>query len=70
MEIIRTVKELEKTISDEEKDKKFVSKLKRSTDKVKYLRFVKHYTQEESSQIIGISKRHVQRIEKALKREN
>ena len=45
----------------------YVNKLKRTKDKVLYLREIKHYTQDEVSEMIGISSRHVRRIEKTLK---
>lgn len=60
-------RELDISISDQEKDKEYISKLNRTKDKVKYLRIVKKYTQEEAAALIGISTRHVQRIEKELK---
>lgn len=60
-------KELDISICDEEKDKEYISKLNRTKDKVKYLRFIKGYTQIKAAKIIGISERHVKRIEKELK---
>lgn len=60
------LRELEISISDTEKDKQYINKLKNTKDKVKYLRFVKEYTQMESAEIIGISSRQVQRIEKEI----
>ncbi|CAG9714754.1 Sporulation sigma factor SigF [Clostridium neonatale] len=53
--------------ADEKKDKEYISRLNATTDKVKYLRFVKHYTQSKVAEMIGISKRHVIRVEKKLK---
>jgi DNA-binding XRE family transcriptional regulator len=60
-------REIDISISDQEKDKAYINKLKRTKDKVKYLRFVKGYTQVDSAMIIGISRRQVQRLEKTLK---
>lgn len=60
-------REIDISISDQEKDKAYINKLKRTKDKVKYLRFVKGYTQADSAMIIGISRRQVQRLEKTLK---
>lgn len=65
------LKELEIAKADEEKDKEYINKLNRNIDKVKYLRIVKSYTQKDTARIIGITERHVQRIERSLKcREN
>lgn len=61
------LKELNLKISDEEKDREYVSKLRKNIDKVKYLRLIKHYTQEEAANIIGISVRQLQRIDKELR---
>ncbi|MDU1279195.1 MAG: RNA polymerase subunit sigma [Clostridium sp.] len=61
------LKELEIVKADEEKDKEYISKLKRTKDKVKYLRLVKGYTQRDTARMIGITERHVQRIDRALK---
>ncbi|MFL0167679.1 sigma factor-like helix-turn-helix DNA-binding protein [Candidatus Clostridium helianthi] len=60
-------KELDLSISDEEKDIAYVNKLNRTKDKIKYLRFVKGYTQKKTAKMIGISERHVKRLEKELK---
>lgn len=60
------IKELEIAKADEEKDKEYVDKLNRNIDKVKYLRLIKRYTQKDTARIIGITERHVQRIEKTL----
>lgn len=59
--------ELDISLKNMEKDKAYVDRLNKTKDKVKYLRLVKNYTQEEASYIIGISSRQVQRIEKLLK---
>ena len=61
------LKELDLKISDEEKDREYVSKLRKNIDKVKYLRLIKKYTQEEAANIIGISVRQLQRIDKELR---
>jgi len=60
-------REIDISLSDQDKDKEYINKLKRTKDKVKYLRLVKGYTQKESAKIIGITVRQVQRIEKTLK---
>ncbi|HBJ1646318.1 MULTISPECIES: hypothetical protein [Clostridium] len=59
--------ELNVSIVDKVKDEEYVNKLKKTKDKVKYLRLVKNYTQMETASLIGISERQVQRIEKKLK---
>ncbi|CAI3661383.1 MULTISPECIES: sigma factor-like helix-turn-helix DNA-binding protein [Clostridium] len=61
------LKELDTVKADEQKDKEYISKLNRTKDKIMYLRFVKGYTQKATANLIGISERHVQRIEKELK---
>ena len=61
------IKELETVKADEAEDKEYIDKLNRTKDKVKYLRFVKAYTQKATAKLIGITERHVQRIEKELK---
>lgn len=61
------LKELDTIKADEQKDKEYINKLNRTKDKVMYLRFVKGYTQKATANLIGISERHVQRIEKELK---
>lgn len=61
------LKELDTVKADEQKDKEYISKLNRTKDKVMYLRFVKGYTQKATANLIGITERHVQRIEKKLK---
>lgn len=60
------LKELDLSIIDRDKDTMYVNKLKNTRDKVRYLRIVKEYTQLEAAEIIGISERHVQRIEKEI----
>lgn len=62
------LKELEISKADEEKDKEYINKLNRTKDKVKYLRLVKKYTQEDAAAIINISTRQLQRIEKELRK--
>ena len=61
------LEELDSRIAEEEKDSLYVSKLNNTIDKVKYLRMLKKYTQVKTAEIIGISVRQVQRIEKNLK---
>lgn len=61
------LEELDSRIAEEEKDSLYVSKLNKTIDKVKYLRMLKKYTQVKTAEIIGISVRQVQRIEKNLK---
>lgn len=61
------LKELDTVKADEQRDKEYISKLNRTKDKVMYLRFVKGYTQKATANLIGITERHVQRIEKELK---
>jgi DNA-binding XRE family transcriptional regulator len=62
------LKELELMKADEEKDKEYISTLKRTKDKVKYLRLIKEYTQEDAAELIDISTRQLQRIEKELRK--
>lgn len=64
-EIIK--REIDISLSNEERDKEYINKLNRTKDKVKYLRFVKSYTQTKSAKMIGITRRQVQRVEKDLK---
>lgn len=59
--------ELEMLKVDEEKDIAYINKLNRNIDKVRYLRMVKHYTQKDTARIIGITERHVKRIERKIK---
>ena len=59
--------ELAISIADREEDKEYISKLNNNRDKVKYLRIIKKYTQKETAELIGISKRQVQRLEKEVK---
>lgn len=60
-------REIDISLSNKDKDREYISKLKRTKDKVKYLRFVKKYTQIESANMIGITERQIQRVEKSLK---
>lgn len=62
------LKELDISLSEKKKDKEYISKLNDNKDRVKYLRIIKRYTQIESAEIIGISVRQVQRIEKKFKK--
>lgn len=59
-------KDLDLSISDKNEDEKYIAKLRKSTDKVKYLRIIKRYTQAEAAEIIGISIRQVQRLERRI----
>lgn len=61
------MKRLNLSIADKAKDIEYTSKLKNTKDKVKYLRIIKKYTQIEAANLIGISQRHIQRIERELK---
>lgn len=61
------LKELDISISEEEKDKQYINKLNKNKDKVKYLRLVKGYTQMKAAEMIGISSRQVRRIERTIK---
>lgn len=61
------MKDLNLAIADKDKDVQYIDKLKNTKDKVKYLRTIKKYTQIEVAEMIGISKRQVQRIEKSFK---
>lgn len=61
------LKELDTSIADKNRDYEYISKLNRTIDKVKYLRLVKNYTQSSAAEIIGISTRHVRRLEKKIK---
>lgn len=63
------LKELDRIKADEEKDKEYINKLNRTKDKVKYLRLVKRYKQEDAAALISISTRHLQRIERELKKK-
>jgi DNA-directed RNA polymerase specialized sigma subunit len=62
----KILRELDISIQDIEKDKEYIDKLGSKVDKVKYLRLVKKYTQEETAEFIGISARQVQRLEKKI----
>ena len=64
------LRELDNFIANENEDKKYISKLNRTKDKVKYLRIVKGYTQEKTAELIGITSRQVRRIEKEIKYKN
>ncbi|OOM73973.1 hypothetical protein CLPUN_42110 [Clostridium puniceum] len=59
-------REIDVALSDPQKDKEYISKLKKTKDKVRYLRIVKGYGQVEAAKLIGISDRHIRRIEKEL----
>lgn len=59
--------DLNAAVADKENDIRYIKCLNRNKDKVKYLRIIKNYTQEEVAEIIGISSRQVRRIEKNLK---
>lgn len=61
------LRELDISLSDYKKDIEYIYKLKKTKDKVRYLRTVKTYKQAEVAEMIGISVRHVQRIEKNIK---
>ena len=61
------LKELDLSLADRKKDKEYIIKLMDTKDKVRYLRIVKGYTQIESAEIIGISTRQIQRLEKKIK---
>lgn len=62
------LEELNASIADKEEDLKYIEKLNNTVDKVKYLRLIKKYTQVQAANLIGISARQVQRIEKKLKK--
>lgn len=64
------LRELDNSIANENEDKKYIGKLNRTKDKVKYLRVVKGYTQEKTAELIGITSRQVRRIEKEIKYKN
>lgn len=64
------LRELDNSIANENEDKKYIGKLNRTKDKVKYLRIVKGYTQEKTAELIGITSRQVRRIEKEIKYKN
>lgn len=61
------LKELDLSLADRTKDKEYIINLMDTKDKVRYLRIVKGYTQTESAEIIGISTRQIQRLEKKIK---
>ena len=58
---------LEQINFTEEKDIINVKNLNTNQEKVKYLRILRRYTQERTAEMIGISLRQVQRIDKKLK---
>ena len=58
---------LEQINFTEEKDLMNVKNLNTNEEKVKYLRILRRYTQEKTAEMIGISLRQVQRIDKKLK---
>ena len=68
MSVTEKLKEIDAYITDKEKDIEYIRKLKGTRNKVKYLR-LKEYSQEEAAEMIGITTRHVQRIEKELREE-
>lgn len=61
------LEDLNISIADKNKDIEYINKLNKTEDKVKYLRFIKKYTQEKAADLAGISTRHLQRIEKEFK---
>lgn len=67
MSNVEILNELEISIANKENDIKYASKLNRNSDRVRYLRVIKGYKQSEVAEMIGISSRQVQRIEKKLK---
>lgn len=68
MTVEQAVSILSLSLADKEKDKEYIKQFNRNKDKVIYLRFVKKYKQKEIADMIGISERTVQRIEKVLKK--
>lgn len=52
---------------NKEKDRAYAATLENSKLKVKYLRIAKGYTQEETANMIELSIRQVQRIEKKIR---
>lgn len=67
MSNVEILNELEISIANKENDIKYAAKLNRNFDRVRYLRVIKGYKQSEVAEMIGISSRQVQRIEKKLK---
>jgi len=65
--LIELDQELIDSKGEEYDDKLYLSLLKTNVQKVKYLRIVREYTQTKISEILGISERHVRRIELELK---
>lgn len=58
---------LELSKANIEADREYINSLNRNIDKVRYLRNIKKYTQVDASEMIGISLRQVQRIDKKIK---
>ncbi|OCA99599.1 hypothetical protein BGS1_09150 [Clostridium beijerinckii] len=48
-------------------DDGYVNLLENNQQKVKYYRFIKGYTQTKTAELLNLSERHVQRIEKEIK---
>ncbi len=48
-------------------EKEYVDLLKNNNQKVQYYRFIKGYTQAKTASILGLSERHIRRIEKNIK---
>ena len=48
-------------------DDGYVNLLENNQQKVKYYRFIKGYTQTRTAELLNLSERHVQRIEKEIK---
>ena len=65
---VEMLEELDASIKARYLDKEYVNRLNNTKDKVKYLRIIKGYKQIDVAEMIGISCRHVQRIEKKLKK--
>lgn len=68
MNKLEILEELNNSVANREKDISYINKLKSTKDKVKYLRIIKGYKQIEVSEMIGISLRQVQRVEKKIKK--
>lgn len=67
MTVEQAAKELELSRANIEADREYINSLNRNIDKVRYLRNIKKYTQADASEMIGISLRQVQRIDKKIK---
>lgn len=67
MTLEQASKELELSKANIEADREYINSLNRNIDKVRYLRNIKKYTQVDASEMIGISLRQVQRIDKKIK---